>query len=289
MKLCMTLLVRDEASTVRENIEYHLSRGVDFIIATDNLSTDGTADILKSYEKQGCLRYIFEHSDDYSQDLWVTRMARMAFDEYQADWVIHVDADEFWWTEKRDLKSIFHQCPPDTDGLSVARTNFLTPHNYESSTSLFKQMIVRQVKSTNPLGMPLPPKSCHRGFRDITIRQGNHGFNLPDRQAKISACTEAIIFHFPMRDYDSFQHTVVIGGAAYERNLRLDKRIGNTWRRLYEMHQAGELGNYYRNHVFDASQLESHIEQGEAVYDVRLRDYMETLFSEGQHNSNIGI
>ena len=57
-KLIMTLLVRDEQDIIRENIEFHLSQGVSFFIVTDNLSTDGTAAILKEYEERGsCVIY----------------------------------------------------------------------------------------------------------------------------------------------------------------------------------------------------------------------------------------
>ena len=96
MKLVMTLLVRDEQDIIRENIEYHLAQGVDFFIATDNRSVDATTNILKEYEARGLLHYIYEGSDDYSQHAWVTRMARMAYKEFGADWVINNDADEFW-------------------------------------------------------------------------------------------------------------------------------------------------------------------------------------------------
>ena len=53
MKLVMTLLVRDEADIVDAQIAFHLHAGVDFVIATDNLSEDGTTEILERYERAG--------------------------------------------------------------------------------------------------------------------------------------------------------------------------------------------------------------------------------------------
>src|SRR6266536_1890715 len=97
--LAMTLLVRDEADVVATSIEYHLRRGVDFVIATDNLSTDGTREILEGYAARGTLELIVEEEDSFSQWRWVTRMARRAY-ELGADWVIHADADEFFWPER---------------------------------------------------------------------------------------------------------------------------------------------------------------------------------------------
>ena len=53
MKLVMTLLVRDEADIVDAQIAFHLAAGVDFVIATDNRSEDGTTDVLERYEQMG--------------------------------------------------------------------------------------------------------------------------------------------------------------------------------------------------------------------------------------------
>jgi len=96
LKLIMTLLVRDSEDILKENIEYHLSQGVDFFIAMDNLSIDSSTAILKAYEGKGLLHYIHQPSEGFLQSQWVTEMARLASRRYKADWVINNDADEFW-------------------------------------------------------------------------------------------------------------------------------------------------------------------------------------------------
>ena len=58
MRVVETLVVRDEADIVDEQLTYHLNAGVDFVIATDHESRDGTSEILESYARQGYLHRI---------------------------------------------------------------------------------------------------------------------------------------------------------------------------------------------------------------------------------------
>ena len=81
MKLVMTLLARDEADVVGANVDFHLNAGVDFVVATDNRSQDGTTDILEAYARGRQLHLIREEGEYLQQAEWVTRMARLAVDE----------------------------------------------------------------------------------------------------------------------------------------------------------------------------------------------------------------
>src|SRR4029453_11752411 len=111
MKLVMTLLARDEADIVDANISFHLNAGVDFVIATDNRSQDGTTEILERYATAGQLHLIREPGEYLRQAEWITRMGRLAATEYGADWVIHGDADEFWWPRGDSLKDVLASIP----------------------------------------------------------------------------------------------------------------------------------------------------------------------------------
>ena len=274
MKLCMTLLVRDEEDILDTHIRFHLARGVDFIIATDNLSEDRSPEILRGFERQGVLHLIREPEDDYSQAKWVTRMARMAATEYGADWVINSDADEFWWPERGNLESALASLPKDVDVVTAPRLNFV-PRS-EHLGPIFDRMTVREVQSLNPLGEPLPPKVCHRAFPDIKVEQGNHAVLGRDLKL-LDNWEQIVIFHFPMRSYSQFANKIRKGGRAYARNTALPPEMGSTWRELYRLYERGELEEYYARHEVQADEIEEGIRHGRLVPDKRLQAFLTAL------------
>ena len=98
-KVVMTYKLRDEADVIADNVRYHVGQGIDTFLAADNGSTDGTREILAGFEDRGLMRVFDEPAEDFRQESrhWLTKMARFAAEELGADWVIHNDADEFWW------------------------------------------------------------------------------------------------------------------------------------------------------------------------------------------------
>ena len=276
MKLVMTLLVRDEQDILEANIDFHLHQGVDFIIATDNLSVDRTPAILERYQRMGKLLRIEERSDDYSQHRWVTRMARMAAVDHGADWVINNDADEFWWpTQPGNLKDALARVAPEIGAVRVPRYNFPVTGQYPAHLPFHAAMTWRDTRSENPLGRPLPPKACHRGWADVEVAQGNHGIS---RQGQAIAASDGWIdiLHFPMRSYAQFENKIRLGGAAYARNTELSPGVGNTWRQLYADWQAGKLLAYYEAKIPTQEQLHERIASGRYVRDDRLSEVLGT-------------
>ena len=272
MKLLMTLCVRDEEDIIGANIDFHLARGVDFIIATDNLSTDHTTEILREYEQHGVLRYISQTEDIYDQGRWVTHMARLARTEHAADWVINSDADEFWWPEEGDLKQVLDAVPPSFDAVRVAlRTNFV-PRSMTGSGFFADSMIIRERNSLGIFGKPLFPKVSHRAFADIVVTAGNHsavrgGAELPAFSVPIT------MLHFPLRSYRQFENKIIKGGAAYERNRKIGPEVGLGRRHCFELWKRGELEAFYRRQMRDDDAIDAGLLSGDLVQDDRLKRF----------------
>jgi hypothetical protein len=267
MKLIMTLLVRDEEDILGENIEFHIAQGVDFFVVTDNLSADGTREIVESYVRQGIAAYLFEPRDDYSQHRWVTRMARMAAQDYGADWVINGDADEFWMGARTagSVKEHLQEIGSTVDCVEVPRSNCV-PTEPQEDRSFAERMVFRERRSLNTDGRPLPSKVCHRGFHDIEIEQGNHRALRAGRPLP-AALSSLHILHYPVRSYAQFENKIKKGGAAYLRNTQLPLGVGSTWRNLYRLWQSGGLEARYEEMVVTAARADERLRSGDLIYD----------------------
>ncbi len=181
MKLVMTLLARDEADVIDAQIAFHLHAGVDFVVATDNRSEDGTTEILERYQQAGRLHLLREPGDDMRQDEWVTRMARLAATDFGADWVLNADADEFWWPRGGSLKDVL-ALVPERYGLVRGCWRHFLPRAGEEE--LFaERMTVRLCKPAHPgekaTIFHAHQKVAHRADPAVAIAPGNHDAARP--------------------------------------------------------------------------------------------------------------
>jgi len=271
----MTLLVRDEEDIVEDHLVYHLNQGVDFVLATDNNSVDGTRDVLDRFQRQGYVEVIDEPDDTYDQWRWVTRMARRAATDHGADWVINSDADEFWWPKSGNLRSVLEAVPLRYGVITAPRVNLVPssdPPSLDIAQPWFERMALRETTSRNSLGAPLPAKVCHRAEADVVVEQGNHELRT-SALAVAPALHPIVIFHAPLRSWPQLENKVVKGGAAYARNRDLSPSVGDAWRSLYDLHARGGLRAWYDAQVPDGSARRRGIDEGRFILDRRLAHF----------------
>lgn len=268
MKLVLTLLARDEVDIVEASLLYHLERGVDFVVATSNNSRDGTLEVLRRYEREGHLHLIEEPSEDFAQDRWVTRMARLAATDFGADWVMHADADEFWWPSAGTLKDVLTAIPEEY-GLLYVPTNVFVPRPDEEGF-FGDRMVVREVESRMGSGKPHPPKVAHRARPDVTVTFGNHGAS-GEGLVPVPGWEPIEILHFPMRSYQQFEDKVRAKGLAVRNNPAKPSR---TIARHLESYEAGTLRADHAEMVFGEERVREGLAEGRLAVDRRLQRFL---------------
>ena len=270
----MTLLVRDEVDIVDANISYHLSQGVDFVIATDHSSQDGTADVLRAYEREGRLLLREVGGEAHDQVRHVNAMARAAAVDHGADWVINNDADEFWWPLYGSLKDVLGAIPEEFGAIVAQRFNFVPPAG--ASGPLLERMIVREAVSKNGRGGPLEPKVAHRAMPEIEMAPGNHSIEAPELAVAPDIGLLEVL-HFPMRSFDQFERKVLNVGIGYERLETRGPEVGRDQLALLEVQREGRLRAHYDDRAVAEADLEAALASGRLLIDTRLRDHQAAL------------
>jgi hypothetical protein len=171
MKLVMLLVVRDDIDVVDAQIAFHLNAGVDFVLATDHDSADGTSDVLESYSREGYVRRLPEQGEPRDDD-WRTRMARLAVDEYAADWIIDSQVDEFWLPRAESIKDVLAAVPSRYGVVQALKRVFLPrpddPTPFHERLTVRRSITdIRQDESAGNLESALRP--IHRATDGVTV------------------------------------------------------------------------------------------------------------------------
>jgi Glycosyl transferase family 2 len=270
LKLVMTLVARDEADVLDAHIAFHLNAGVDFVIATDHASTDGTSDILESYVRDGYLRRLSVRGDAGDAD-WRANMARLAIDEYGADWVIDSEADEFWMPRAEGLKDVLVAIPPRY-GAVQALVRIFTPRPdggrlfAERMTARFVHPEVPHDPSVGRLDWALRP--LHRASAGMLL--GVDRETALDGRVPLRAWYPIEVLCFPLRSPEQ---------AERRANMRAGPPTPRSGveNELFHARAGGRHAECWSELVLGDEALAQGLADGSLVLDERLRDALRSL------------
>lgn len=271
-RIVMTLLVKNEAEMLEQNLLFHKKMGVDAFIVTDNNSTDATMDIIEKYRKMGwVVEVIRETATDYEQKAWVDRMIWHAKTRFDADWVINADADELWFSPQGNLKK----------DLSVTSANVLmcemrSMYPEEGTGFWTWTQAVKPLPDSMQYGLSLYSlferqncKVIHRTKGYLQISMGNHKVKMFPYRAVASSVR---VYHYNIRGRVQFVEKMVNGGKQLE--LHKGRHGGRHWRYFYKLYQEGRLEEEY-DKVIGVDVREKLVEKGYIYEDTTVRDVFE--------------
>jgi hypothetical protein len=280
VRLVATLVVRDELDVVDAQLAYHLAAGVDFVLATDHESRDGTTEVLEEYERRGLLRLLRERGE-VREGAWRTRMARLAAAEHGADWVLNTDADEFWLPRRGTLKDALGAVPAEV-GVAFAVSRHFVPAP-DGPEPFWERLTVR-VSPAAALNDPTSPyrphgKAAHRGDPAIVVRHGAHRVESADLRP-LPHWHPFDVLHFPYRSRAQYERKTV-------RRAHGDSRLGQ-YVRGFHAREQGRVADVYAAMTVAGERLERGLRTHAVAVDTRLRDALRALAAPGGERSPTG-
>ncbi len=268
----MTLVARDEADVIEAHLAYHLAAGVDVVLVTDHRSVDGTTEILERYARDtGRVRVFREDGEHTQQGAWVTSMARLAAVDHEADWVLHSDADEFWWAGGESLGQVLAAVPARYGVIDAVQRSLLPVA--DDGRPFWERMIVRLSPSApiNDTGTPFRPvgKVAHRGHPSVVVHHGNHTVDAP--LAKLATRRLLEVLHAPLRSRAQCARKYAKTWSGWDENLRGDLA------RVRGLSHDGRAEAYYERVALDAAMIEHGLADGSLTIDTRLRDALRAI------------
>lgn len=258
----MTMVVRDGADVLDDNIRFHAAQGVDFFVIAGHRSTDGTFEIAQAHSEnglvdlhraEGSMRDIMNHTR--------TRLARRAH-HLGADWVINNDQDEFWWPLRGSLKDSLASVPDEFGLLVAPRADFVAVNG---PGSYLERMVYRESRFLRP------PKAARRSHPEVSLDQphptrfsleqewdtaafvGRAG--LDDISRDLSSGALALVWapvfpvrilHFPIRSFGQYKRRVEV---APPRARSPAKCENESFGRLKPIASSGSMRRTLRSRV----------------------------------------
>lgn len=270
MKFAAIVGVKDEVELIGPCLRHLRAIGIDQIMVMDAGSTDGTLDILQSYREDDIL-VVCQSDQDPDADAWgrtATALARNS----GADWVIFLDADEFWMPAGGSL----HGCRQldESDVLKVDRYNVpVDRHGVLTADRKLPEgpremlLVTRAAVSfrthleQNPntpwiRGVPAP-KVMARPELLAWVGDGFHDVRMADCSVpRLHEADQMFIAHFPFTTLRRFKRKIAnIRRVFAVHDAYFGPDLAWHWRRWLALESVADIHAEFQRQLFDEDTL----------------------------------
>ncbi len=214
MKIVAVMSMRNEADIVETWVRYYVE-AVDHIIITDNMSVDGSGDILQELIAEGLpISVEVDNRPAHFQEERMQKMMRRAFLEFEADWVLLLDADEFLIPPAgRTLRDIFGKLKKNRL-LKVAWTTYIPTESDPDEPNILKRVSHRLENEVKRSHKVMVPAKIGKKAKAV-IKMGNHGMRIGRRRVDTQRAPSGMsLAHFPVRSKEQLATKILVGRIA---------------------------------------------------------------------------
>lgn len=273
MKFAAILGVKDEAELLPDCITHLRAIGVERIVAIDAGSTDGSLEILEREAATGALELVRFSDQDPDAAAWGRLNVRLA-KATQADWVIFLDADEFWIPASGSL----HDCA------SFDRADVLTVHRFNvplgpAGLRTVDGRVPRGADGLYLIAEPIPdfrahlqshpdtpwirgvpvPKVAARPRLIEDMQDGGHEVQAdPGTPLRRAVATDLLIAHLPFSTRGRFERKVANIRAVFSvHDQYFGEHLAWHWRRWLALGDAASVREEFERQVFDGARFQA--------------------------------
>ena len=201
VKIIAVSMVKNEEDIIELIIRNLFSQGIDEMIVSDNMSSDGTRGILDRLAVEFPITVLDDLDPAYHQSRKMTALAHLA-GAAGADWIVPFDADELWRGTNGTIRDML---AGSTAG--VAAAPMLEHH---PRPTLRRGGLLERMPWARHLGYA---KVAFRWNENIVLIDGNHNVENAGGPLVWDLLT---VHHFPMRSFKQWQRKALQGAAAVE-------------------------------------------------------------------------
>lgn len=206
-KIFSISMVKNEMDVIESFIRYHINI-FDGMIILDNGSTDNTLKILSFLKNEGLPIYIFEDDNrEYNQAIKMNYLLLKAINEFKADIIVPLDADEFLTSSNSgNPRKMLEEMKPSTFYMVKWKTYIPDFDKNKNEKFIPAKITFARENKLDKHYKVIIPQELVKNY-DAKLIKGNHDIIYDKKYKELIKkffITELNLAHFPVRSKEQF-------------------------------------------------------------------------------------